>query len=602
MIKSPLSKTHPDIATDWIPEKNFPLDPGKIDAYSKEQVWWQCERGHEYRVSVYSRVRSRGCKICNKPKYSEQIRRTKLKNGKSLATANRSLSLEWDTEKNTGMTPHDVSEKSHILVWWKCKAGHSWQSTPQRRARGDGCPVCSRLHQGERVLAWRLKKAGISFAAAYPALLAEWDYESNSVLPDNMPPKSNLKVSWVCKYGHNWQATIVNRTQAGSNCPICNPQSSRLEIFLLCELRSVFSQVVWRKRFGGYECDIFIPELGLGIEVDGEYWHRNKENRERQKSNVFSQIGLHLIRVRDSKLASIEGHVVSYNKGEPPIQITVRLFKEINIKYPNQKLMDYIASSEQRNQTEYQQILSRLPSPPSDQTLFSLFPSVAEEWDYKKNYPMTPDLFSPYSDQSVSWLCASGHQWKATIKNRTLRQSGCPICYRATVSADTSKRLLKKLGSLEKANPAYLSEWDYDRNGNLKPSEVTAGSKIKVWWKCPEGHSYQQALAGKKYGRGCPECFKVNRSIIARKAKLIKGATLLDKHPKIAGQWDYDKNGDEKPSDYSSGSNKIVWWICDFGHSYKTSIKSRCSKGLSCPLCRHGNKCTKWERGTGPNF
>jgi hypothetical protein len=586
MVKSSLSKTHPDISRDWILDKNFPLIPEQIDAYSKQLVWWRCERGHEYRVSVYSRVRSRGCKVCNKPEHIERSRRSKLGKGTSLSAGNAKVSLEWDFIKNSGLTPEDVAEKSHILVWWKCSAGHSWQSTPNRRSRGDGCPECSKLHHGERVRAWRLKKSGISFAEAYPNLITEWDYEHNSIQPDKVSPKSGLKVSWVCKYGHKWLASISNRTIAGSNCPLCNPQSSRIEIFLLCELRSVFDRVVWRKRFGGNECDIFIPELRLGIEVGGEYWHRGKGHREQQKFHAFSKLGIHLIRVRDSKLPPTVGDVVWYDNGEPPIQTTVRLFKEINLSHPNQKLRDYVAAGNQQNQTEYQQTLARLPAPPTDQTLLSLFPLVAEEWDYKKNYPTTPDLFSPYSDQNVSWVCPFDHHWKATIKNRTLRQSGCPTCYRATHSANSREYHLKKLGSLKKANPAYLNEWDQDRNGELKPAQVTVGSNIKVWWKCPEGHSYQQALAQKNYGAGCPECFSLNRSSIFRKVIIIKKGSLLDKYPHIAQQWDDGKNGEEKPSEFTPGSHKAVWWVCDIGHSYRAPIRDRCRKGLRCPLCR----------------
>lgn len=588
MVKSPLSKTYPDIARDWIPEKNLPLTPDKIHAYSKERVWWCCKRGHEYHVSVYSRVRSHGCKICNQSLHTEKARLTKLAKGRLFGQAHPDLVGQWNQARNE-FSPYELSVKSHKKVWWQCDNGHEWQSTPKQRSRGDGCPVCSELQRGERVHAWRLKKSG-PLSLAYPALLAEWDYERNAIQPDRVTPKSGLKVHWVCKYGHNWQATIVNRTHAGSNCPICNPQSSRLEIFLLCELRAVFNQVVWRERFEGYECDIFVPELGLGLEVDGEYWHREKNHRERQKSHAFSQMGIHLIRVRDSKLPQIEGQIVAYNNGEPSLKITVRLFKEINIAHSNQKLTDYITANKQQNQTEYQQILSRLPAPPSDLTLLSLFPVVAVEWDYKNNYPMTPDLFSPYSDQNVMWICASGHHWKATIKNRTLRQSGCPTCYRATLSADTSKRLLKKLGSLHKDSPTYLKEWDYDKNADLLPSQVTAGSKTKVWWKCSEGHSYQQALTEKKRGRGCPECFNVNRSIVFRKAQIAKGGSLLSKYPHIAKQWDCDKNGGDQPSEYSPGSHQAVWWICDIGHSYKAPIRDRCRQGLDCPLCRPGRQ------------
>ena len=62
----------------------------------------------------------------------------------------------------------------------------------------------------------------------------------------------------------------------------------------------------------------FIPELKIGIEVDGEYWHRNRYQKERQKIEVFSKLGIYLIRVRDSKLQPVEGHVVWYENREPP--------------------------------------------------------------------------------------------------------------------------------------------------------------------------------------------------------------------------------------------------------------------------------------------
>ena len=31
-------------------------------------------------------------------------------------------------------------------------------------------------------------------------------------------------------------------------------------------------------------------------------------------------------------------------------------------------------------------------------------------------------------------------------------------------------------------NVDILSWWDYEKNGDLKPSDVTAGSNRKVWW------------------------------------------------------------------------------------------------------------------------
>ena len=36
------------------------------------------------------------------------------------------LLREWDTEKNGGRTPSDVSFGSSAMAWWRCARGHSF--------------------------------------------------------------------------------------------------------------------------------------------------------------------------------------------------------------------------------------------------------------------------------------------------------------------------------------------------------------------------------------------------------------------------------------------------------------------------------------------
>ena len=40
--------------------------------------------------------------------------------------------------------------------------------------------------------------------------------------------------------------------------------------------------------------------------------------------------------------------------------------------------------------------------------------------------------------------------------------------------------------------PKLIKEWHPTKNGELKPDKITYGSKKKVWWSCPEGHSYEE--------------------------------------------------------------------------------------------------------------
>jgi very-short-patch-repair endonuclease len=567
MTENPLTATHPEIAKDWDLEKNGSLLPEHVNSYSKEVMWWRCVEGHEYQVSVYSRVRSGGCKVCQRSDHAEIARLTKLKKSKSLANAQPQLITEWDSERNKGLSPDTVFHKSHRPVWWKCKYGHTWQSTPQRRSRGDACPTCAKNNAGDRVRKWRLEKAGQSFADAYPELLEEWDYKKNILQPTEIAPKSNYRASWRCKYGHEWNATVDNRTHNESNCPQCRPQSSRIEIYLLCELKVIFSEVRWRSKISGVECDIYIPDLQLGIEVDGEYWHKNRAQKDRNKTQHLTWKGIHLIRVRDSRLPFVDGTVVEFRPTEDLQQVILRLLSEIGIHFTSDKLDAYLAEGVQKNASAYKEIIARLPAPPSGETLEDLNPEVASQWDYEANLPLTPALFSTSSDQKVAWVCPEGHHWDATIKNRTQRKSGCPSCYEADRSAIVRRGRARNTLSLAQSNPAYLIKFDTEKNG-FPPIEIAFKSGLKVWWHCENGHSFQRSPFQMKKTDACPVC-----------------NSLPFAYPQVAEQWDIEKNNGKNPADYSWGSNERVWWRCSKGHSWQVAINQRTSAGYGCAQC-----------------
>ena len=78
---------------------------------------------------------------------------------------------------------------------------------------------------------------------------------------------------------------IIRRTPSmlsRLNCPICNPvQSSQFEKDVHQYIKSIYDgKIEVNKRFGHSEIDIFLPELNLGFECNGNYWHNdtNKDN------------------------------------------------------------------------------------------------------------------------------------------------------------------------------------------------------------------------------------------------------------------------------------------------------------------------------------
>jgi hypothetical protein len=61
-----LAAAHPDIAREWHPTKNGRLGPKDVTASAARVVWWQCEKGHTWRVGVCQRTarRKTGCPQC----------------------------------------------------------------------------------------------------------------------------------------------------------------------------------------------------------------------------------------------------------------------------------------------------------------------------------------------------------------------------------------------------------------------------------------------------------------------------------------------------------------------------------------------------------
>lgn len=60
--------------------------------------------------------------------------------------------------------------------------------------------------------------------------------------------------------------------------------------------------------------------------------------------------------------------------------------------------------------------------------LQTLRPDIAKDWDYERNFPLTPDQFTYGSTKKVWWLCKNKHTWKVSINQRTNMISNCPYC------------------------------------------------------------------------------------------------------------------------------------------------------------------------------
>ena len=210
----------------------------------------------------------------------------------------------------------------------------------------------------------------------------------------------------------------------------------------------------------------------------------------------------------------------------------------------------------------------------SDNNLLHHSPKIAEEWHPTKNGQLQPENVYFKSTKKVWWQCPAheSHEWQMTINNRTMNGQKCPYC--------GNKRVCET-NSLASLFPDISREWHPTKNGQLEPTQITAGSNRKVWWQCSlaKDHVWKTGPNSRTgRGDGCPFC-----SRIPKQASSTNNLAL--DQPEIAKQWHPTKNAELTPEMVLSNTTRKVWWLCDNGHEYQHSVNARVSTTRLCPYC-----------------
>lgn len=453
----------------------------------------------------------------------------------SLATTHPELASEWHPTLNNSLKPNQIRANSHKKIWWRClQAAHEWQATAYSRVSGNNCPYCA----GQKASAER------NLAARHPELLTEWDYEKNvGLAPQNMLPATSKKVWWRCKRNplHSWQASIASRTRIGTGCPFCNSQTSTYELRVYAEMLGIFPDAKTRHKIGKDEADIFLPSLGIALEIDGAFWHRNKTAADESKNQRLQAQGVRLRRLRQAPLAKISSLDIEF----PHKGLELRNVKELverirEIATPSllvaNRIGDYLATESWANDSEYQHLLERLPGPALGNSLADLYPDMAKEWHPYMNANLLPTDIAAQANMKIWWQCQvdPAHVWQTSPNSRVVNKSGYPYCAGRKASATRN---------LKTSHPEVAAEWHPTKNGELHPADVSPVSGRKVWWRCSRNpaHVWSALISNRvKQGQGCPFC-KGKRPSLLSVEKILQWA---DEQYSQIGRWPTLRSGD----------------------------------------------------------
>ena len=415
-----------------------------------------------------------------------------------------------------------------------------------------------------------------------PDLAAEWDYEKNGDLqPEDVPVHSCKKVWWQCNNcGRSWKASVDGRTQ-GRGCPY---DAGKLPIPGQTDLATLRPDLAaqWNYEKNG----TLRPEqvtvhsskkVWWSCPNCGKSWRAMIINRSRGAGCPYDAgklpiLGATDLATRQPKLAQQWDY--EKNEGLTPEHFTEFSHKKVWWKCPNcgRSWKASICNRVYGSGCPYD--TGRLPIP-GETDLATKRPDLAAQWDYEKNGKLTPEHVTEFSNKNVWWKCPNcGRSWGALISNRSSGR-GCPY--------DAGKLPIPGETDLATKHHDLATQWDYEKNGDLRPEQMAEHSNRKVWWKCPNcGKSWIASVNHRVSGTGCP--YDAGRLP-------IPGETdLLTKRPDLADQWDYEQNGDLRPENVTAHSGKKVWWKCPrCGTAWRAKVILRANGKHKCPQCSINN-------------
>lgn len=560
---------YPELLSEWDYAKNSELGifPDNILSGSGKNAWWKCSLAHSYQTKIYEKVKGNGCPYCSNHRV--------LSGYNDLLTIAPNLAKEWDSTKNAneGLFPDKVLSGSHKKAWWICQNGHSWRAVIYNRVAGIGCPYCA----GSKVISGKT-----DLSTKHPELLAEWDYEKNNasnIFPESISPFSKVKVWWKCSKGHPWQATPNARAgKYKQGCPVC---SNHQVIVGVNDLATTNPEIAKEWNYEKNTILGFNPN-NIVIGSNRTVWWKCRKGHE-WKSIVANRL----------------------KTGCPVCS------KEMRTSFPEQAVYFYMNSFFSDCINGDKTIISPLELDVYIPSLNTAIEYDGRTWHSGKD--------AAIRDNHKNTVCA-----ERGIRLFRIREIGCEktdpiigvkeywykygdlealekiisniakdICglsCNVNIKQDRNSILSlfvsrDKERSIVSVKPELLNEWDYDKN-QISPESISAGSQIKVWWKCSLGHSWEANVSNRVKGRNCPYC--TNRII------LIGFNDLATTNHNLLAEWDYEKNNELgiDPNNVTRGSSKKVWWKCSRGHSWNAVISSRTNSkaGVGCPYCcKSGN-------------
>ncbi len=506
-----------------------------------------------------------------------------IKGTNDLKTKYPDIAEQWHPTLNGSVLPDSVAAHSNNKYFWLCDKGHTYDSTPDKRVNGEGCPYCNnrRLLVGYNDLETR-----------YPKIAAEWNYELNEGTPKDYTYRSTYKAHWKCaSCGYEWKAKIRDRVDSKYQmCPKCTAAKRGKEKHrqALKEHGGITDPLLLTE--WDYENNTHGPEEYTPKSNESVYWICSKcgyrfkakiSNRARGQSCACCLgrvvvTGFNDFATTHPKLAA-EWHPTK-NGNLQPSDVSYGMAKRIWWLCPEGH--EYAATLLHRSSGTNCPICNS-----GRQTSF------AEQAVYYYVKKVFPDAISRYTV-----IFSKGMELDIYIPSIKL---GIEYDGMAWHKADKLSREIKKYKICKEHGIRLIRLME-------KPSEsgilLTADESLSIM----DGPMYEKKHLAKAIlfllDKIDPESnpwtrknpifhSKVDINLdrdeveIRKYMKKMNKGSFAELYPALAEEWHPTKNGELTPDKVKSRSDIKVWWICPTcGYEYYTMVSHRVD-GTGCPKC-----------------
>lgn len=233
-----------------------------------------CQQGHTFEQKIATHLNGHGCPACSRKSTTDEFIE------KSLSVHGNTYSYS-KTKYDGNITPVTIT----------CPKHGDFKTKPAYHLQGYGCPKCSRHNQNSLYLKKLQEKAPIIHNNKY-------DYSKAVYYNSNTP------ISILCPTHGEFKQRPSDHLN-GCGCPTCANEALSYSSSYETELIEFIKQntgttIKPGHLMGRKEIDIYLPDFGLGIEVNGCYWHSHllkSPDYHKIKSDFFATKGIKIFHI-----------------------------------------------------------------------------------------------------------------------------------------------------------------------------------------------------------------------------------------------------------------------------------------------------------------